>query len=232
MTFSEKLKEARKNAGLTQEQLAEKLCVSRQAVTKWEADQSAPSTDNLFRLAEIFGTGVDLLLTSGEEESRQTVAEQLRDLLKAEEEKQAASRRVQRKRNWIATAVGATAYLMVYLIGRIIWCDFSSSSFVGWLFLSRPAGEHSYLYGWLLSSRLFWYAMTVSVLPALWGKYRYCLTTFAGFMLGLLLGIWFGPYPEGAATGHTHYGWAIWGVTFLISLLCGVILERVWRKRR
>ena len=38
MTLGEKLKEARKKIGLSQEQLAEKLCVSRQAVTKWESD--------------------------------------------------------------------------------------------------------------------------------------------------------------------------------------------------
>ena len=36
MTLADKLKEARKNAGLTQIELAEKLCVSRQAITKWE----------------------------------------------------------------------------------------------------------------------------------------------------------------------------------------------------
>ncbi len=41
-TFAEKLREARKNAGLTQEQLAEKLLVSRQAITKWESEKGCP----------------------------------------------------------------------------------------------------------------------------------------------------------------------------------------------
>ena len=40
MTLADKLKEARKNAGLTQIELAEKLCVSRQAITKWETGVS------------------------------------------------------------------------------------------------------------------------------------------------------------------------------------------------
>ena len=40
MTLADKLKEARKNAGFTQSELAEKLCVSRQAITKWETGVS------------------------------------------------------------------------------------------------------------------------------------------------------------------------------------------------
>ena len=47
MTFGEKLKNARKEAGLSQEQLAEKLSVSRSAVAKWESDKGMPDIDNL-----------------------------------------------------------------------------------------------------------------------------------------------------------------------------------------
>ncbi len=50
---------------MSQEALARRMDVSRQAVTKWESGQSAPSTENLFRLAELFDTTVDLLLPSG-----------------------------------------------------------------------------------------------------------------------------------------------------------------------
>ena len=60
MSLGERIKEQRKNCGLSQEKVAELVGVSRQAVTKWEAEQSAPSTENLFRLAEIFGTTVDI----------------------------------------------------------------------------------------------------------------------------------------------------------------------------
>ena len=42
MTFGEKLKEARKKAGLSQEQFAEKMCVSRSAIAKWETDKGMP----------------------------------------------------------------------------------------------------------------------------------------------------------------------------------------------
>ena len=62
MTFGEKLKSARKSAGLTQEQLAEKLLVSRQAITKWEADKGLPDIENLRRLSMLLGVSIDYLL--------------------------------------------------------------------------------------------------------------------------------------------------------------------------
>ncbi|MDD7285522.1 MAG: helix-turn-helix transcriptional regulator [Firmicutes bacterium] len=45
MSIGEKIKKCRKEAGLSQEQLAEKLCVSRQAVAKWEADRGIPDVE-------------------------------------------------------------------------------------------------------------------------------------------------------------------------------------------
>lgn len=53
MTLGEKIKACRQAAGMSQEKVAELVGVSRQAVTKWEANQSAPNTENLFKLAEI-----------------------------------------------------------------------------------------------------------------------------------------------------------------------------------
>ena len=53
MTLSERIRQCRQQAGLSQEQVAELVGVSRQAVAKWEAGTSAPSTENLLRLAGI-----------------------------------------------------------------------------------------------------------------------------------------------------------------------------------
>ncbi len=66
MTFGEKLKEARKQAGLSQEQLAEKLCISRSAVAKWETDNGLPDINNLKLLAQLFGVSIDYLLDEDE----------------------------------------------------------------------------------------------------------------------------------------------------------------------
>jgi len=69
MELHDRIKQCRQNVGLTQEQVADEMGVSRQAVTKWENGKSAPSTENLFKLASLFGTTVDLLLP--EQENRQ-----------------------------------------------------------------------------------------------------------------------------------------------------------------
>ncbi len=62
MTLGEKIKTARKNAGLTQEQLADKLMVSRPAVTKWETDKGIPDIENLKALSKLLDVSLDHLL--------------------------------------------------------------------------------------------------------------------------------------------------------------------------
>lgn len=65
MTFGEKLKEARKAAGMTQEQLANVLSVSRQAITKWELDKGIPDIENLKTLSKVLDVSIDYLLDDG-----------------------------------------------------------------------------------------------------------------------------------------------------------------------
>ena len=62
MTFAQKLKEMRTRAGMSQEKLAERVGVSRQAITKWETDKGAPDMDNLMALSDLFGVSADELL--------------------------------------------------------------------------------------------------------------------------------------------------------------------------
>lgn len=57
-----RLKMYRTQSGLTQEQLAEELGVSRQAVAKWERGESTPDLDSCVKLAELYGVTVDLLI--------------------------------------------------------------------------------------------------------------------------------------------------------------------------
>lgn len=64
MTLAEKLKSMRKQTGLSQEQLAEKLGVSRQAVTKWETDAGIPDIENVMAISALFDISMDELLSN------------------------------------------------------------------------------------------------------------------------------------------------------------------------
>ena len=63
MTLGEKIRHARKSCGLSQEQLAEKLCVSRSAIAKWETDKGMPDVENLKFLSRLLNVSVDYLLS-------------------------------------------------------------------------------------------------------------------------------------------------------------------------
>ena len=65
MELNEKLSKLRKGLGLSQEELAETLGVSRQAVSKWETGQSAPDFHNLVRLCQLYEVSSDELLETG-----------------------------------------------------------------------------------------------------------------------------------------------------------------------
>ena len=62
MSFSEKIKEIRKKQNLTQEQFAEKIFVSRNAVAKWESNRGYPDIQNLITISELFGISLDDLI--------------------------------------------------------------------------------------------------------------------------------------------------------------------------
>lgn len=66
MEFNEKLQQLRKQNNLTQEQLAEKLFVSRTAISKWESGKGCPSIESLKNISKVFSVSIDELL-SGEE---------------------------------------------------------------------------------------------------------------------------------------------------------------------
>lgn len=73
-----RLLEYRKKAGFSQEELAEKIGVSRQAVSKWERSEASPDTDNLVMLAELYGVSLDEMLglkPAKSEESEETLPE-------------------------------------------------------------------------------------------------------------------------------------------------------------
>ena len=223
MELGERIREARLRAHLSQEKVAELIGVSRQAVTKWESDQSAPSTDNLFKLAEVLGTTVDILIAP--EDNTASIAEQVYRLFREEEIRREAERKNQVRKNIRTCFAVLGAYLAIYITGKLMDWNSSERALLPWLF-DPDSTHHSYLFGWLLKSDLFHCAMLFSSLTALGGWRRLSLTSLAGFSIALPLGEFLGGLDGIVAPGY-HYGWLIWGGIFLLSWVMGFWLQKM-----
>ncbi len=86
MEFHEKLQEFRRRKGLTQEELAERLYVSRTAVSKWESGRGYPNLESLKAIAKFFSVTVDELLSTNEvlelaEEDQKQIEKSFHDLI-------------------------------------------------------------------------------------------------------------------------------------------------------
>ena len=79
MTFGEKLQALRQKSGMSQDALAEKLNVSRQAVSRWERDETMPETEKVILIADLFGVTTDYLLRQQTEKKSSPTVEQKKD---------------------------------------------------------------------------------------------------------------------------------------------------------
>lgn len=224
MALNDRIRECRQKAHLSQEKVAELVGVSRQAVTKWETGQSSPSTENLFRLAEIFGITVDFLVSTDTESI--SLAEQIHQLYRSEEKRKEEDRRFRQKENFHTAMWIAICYLAIFLAGKLFSLPLGNRTFLGWL-TESPPGEPSYLLSWLWHNGLFAYCGILSFLPCVVGKRRFSWTVTAGFLIGLPLGELLGPNPAGVYYGNTHYGWAIWAGIMIVSVIMGIVLQRL-----
>lgn len=105
MTFGEKLQGLRQRAGMSQDALAEKLNVSRQAVSRWERDETMPETEKVVALANLFGVSTDYLLRDQPEEHR--------------EEPRTEPRQAEPQRDWV-DKLGYLAKTRGYLLGWVL----------------------------------------------------------------------------------------------------------------
>ena len=147
MILSEKIVEERKKLGLSQEELAVKLNVVRQTVSKWEQGLSVPDADMLISISEVFETPVAALI--GE-----TVNEPQADDLKAISEKLevinlqlAKAKEAKRKRLHVSFIILCAATV---LIGAVLY--FAGSPYLGWNFgdpETAVAGTFMHAFEWV-----------------------------------------------------------------------------------
>ena len=122
MDFSERLLTLRKEMGLTQEQLAEKMNVSRQSISKWESGQAVPELEKIIALSTIFDVTTDYLLKPSEVDELSVKTEilekQQQQILIRERKRRQASR-------CIAYSIGVyLLFFAIYFIGHFyleIW---------------------------------------------------------------------------------------------------------------
>lgn len=80
-SFGNMIVTLRKNSGMTQKELAEKMCVTDKAVSKWERDLSFPDVNSLPKLAEIFGVTVDELINAKTNTPEKTDKEKIAEMI-------------------------------------------------------------------------------------------------------------------------------------------------------
>mgnify|MGYP002509941740 FL=1 len=112
MDFSEKLLTLRKARDLTQEELAEKLNVSRQSVSKWESGQAVPELDKIVALSTVFDVTTDYLLKSSEIDDLSVKTEML------EKQQEQMLMREQRQRKIRECVLYG---IVIYLIFFCVW---------------------------------------------------------------------------------------------------------------
>ena len=76
MTIQEKLKELRKELGLTQEEVAERLHVSRAAIARWETGKGIPDISNLITISEVFDISLDELIKGDNKVEKKIVSDE------------------------------------------------------------------------------------------------------------------------------------------------------------
>ena len=182
----------RKEKGLSQEELADKLAVSRQAISKWERGESLPDTDNLIRLAKLYGVSIDEIVgikDSGEDAATVEKSAAASPAYASEESSESGESASEKeptrtdengektytKRNIVIDSI-CGAYVILTTVAVLLW---------GFMFN-----------GWILSWTLY---VTIPVFISIFECVRKrkltpfnfpCLVTFVYLFLGMSKGLW------------------------------------------
>lgn len=114
------------------------------------------------------------------------------------------------RRRIIYTCLAASAYIAIYFTCLKLF-SFSSP-------------YHLYTPEWTMR-RVLWSAAVISVVPALFGAYRFTFITLAGYILGVIAGELLGGFQADIPPQYKHYGWFIWACVFIASIIGGIIIE-------
>ena len=130
MTLGEKIQDLRRRYAMSQDALAERLEVSRQAVSKWERDEAVPETEKIIRIAQVFGVSTDYLLMDREPEEQpwQQTQQQTGQSRSFESRAERFVRRHGYKAGYIMAAAGALVCVICLLL-YFLWPVIGGSLF-------------------------------------------------------------------------------------------------------
>lgn len=189
--LSQRLYELRKTQNLSQEELADKLGVSRQAVSKWECGESTPDTDNLIKLSHIYGVSLDTLVYGDGQDSHLTDDEQLHDqkqdlktvieddeeiLEKTDEKIGEAKVELAKKNNLLIRLLLGGIYPCLSVIAFLLWGFCGNAWYISWtVLLTVPV----------------WYSAIECVIRRRISHFCYpVLVTFVYLVIGMRWGLW------------------------------------------
>ncbi|MBO4838083.1 MAG: helix-turn-helix domain-containing protein [Lachnospiraceae bacterium] len=110
MTIGERLTELRKSRGLSQEELAEQLTLTRQTISKWELGQSSPDIEYVIALCDLFGVSTDYLLKGEEPEAKAAPKEEHSQPVPK------GPRSAEREKNWMIFGLGMAVSSLAFLV--------------------------------------------------------------------------------------------------------------------
>lgn len=209
MTIGDKIKNLRKENGMTQDAVAAALDVTRQAVAKWESNQAAPSTTNIMKLAELFQIQFQDLL-SQEDVPMAEIQKYIVKVAQAEEK---------RKEKWETAKKILVSGLKIsfsYLILVLIcWIAF------------HLLGVPDYVWSWSISHFIFPIAYLYSLAGCLLYREKLGYYTFIGTTIGLILGNVVGSITPKNTVLHFNNGWIALLACIGAFSLCGVVVSFV-----
>ena len=118
MTIADRIQSLRKSKGMSQEELADRIGVSRQAVSKWESEQATPDLEKVVIMSEIFEVTTDYLL-KGIEPVKTDEHKTMADVIDQKVLTEKNGKRVKSALKWFL--IGAGALLAIDLISMIIY---------------------------------------------------------------------------------------------------------------
>ncbi len=162
MDIGMKMKKARINAGLTQEQVAESLGVSRQTISNWENDKTYPDIISVIKISDLYNVSLDHLLKERSESSMSNYMEYLEE-----------STNIVKSKEKLMKVILIATYLGIWAIAIIFFWFFTTPS---------DAMGYALLYLWFLLPIITFIISALIGLNNCWGRYKWFFTILLGIM--------------------------------------------------